>query len=215
MLNNTQLQQAVSDELAFDPSLAAADITIGATDGAISLAGFVPSYGQKRFAAKAAQRVDGVRRVIDKIEVKLPAAAKVSDADLSTRAHQTLAWSAQVPAHVKVKVEEGVVTLLGELPFRFQKMAAERAVSRLQGVRNIVNQISLKPSKTPSQGAEANISKALKRLAVNGEGVTVSDDHGKIALNGTVPNAYQRDLAEHVAWSVPGVIDVGGNLSIN
>jgi len=214
MLNNTQLQQAVSDELAFDPSLAAAEITIGATEGAITLAGFVPSYGQKRFATKAAQRVDGVRRVIDKIEVKLPPEAKVSDPDLATRAHQTLAWSAQVPAQVKVKVEEGVATLLGELPFRFQKMAAERAVSRLQGVRNIVNQISLKPSKT-SQGAQADITKALKRLAVNGEGVTVFAEHGKIALNGTVPNAYQRDLAEHVAWSIPGVVDVGGNLSIN
>jgi len=215
MFNNTQLQQAVRDELAFDPSLAETEITVGAKDGAISLAGFAPSYAQKHFAAKAAQRVGGVRKVIDKIEVKLPATAKVSDADLATRAHQSLTWSAQIPAQVKAKVQDGAVTLLGDVPFRFQKIAAERTVSRLQGVRNIVNQIAVKPSKAQAQGAEADITKALERLAVNGKGVTVSAEHGKIALNGTVPNAYQRDLAEHVAWSMPGVTDVGGNLSIN
>jgi osmotically-inducible protein OsmY len=215
MLNNTQLQQAVRDELAFDPSVADSEISVGAADGAISLTGFVPSYVQKHFAEKAAQRVAGVRKVIDKIEVKLPVAAKVSDPELSTRAHQSLLWSAQVPPQVEVKVKDGVITLLGEVPLRFQKVAAEHTAGGLQGVRNVVNQISLKPTKTPAQGAEANITKALKRLAVTGEGMTVSADHGKIALNGTVPNAYQRALAEHVAWSEPGVIDVAGNLSIN
>jgi osmotically-inducible protein OsmY len=215
MLNNTELQQAVRDEFAFDPSLAETEITVSAADGAISLTGSVPSYAQKHFAAKAAQRVAGVRKVMDKIEVKLPTAAKVTDADLTTRAHQSLLWSAQVPAEVKVKVQDGAITLMGEVPFRYQKVAAERTLGRLQGVRNIINQISLKPSSAPPQGAEANITKALKRLAVNGEGITVSDDHGKITLNGTVPNTYQRELAEHVAWSQPGVVDVRGNLSIN
>jgi osmotically-inducible protein OsmY len=215
MLNNTQLQQAVHDELAFDPSLAESEIAVGAADRTISLTGFVPSYAQKRFAEKAAQRVGGISKVIDKIEVRLPTTARVSDADLTSRAHQTLLWSAQVPAQVKVKVHDAVITLLGEVPLQFQKMAAERTLGRLQGVRNIVNEISLKPSKTPAHGAEANITKALKRLAVNGEGLTVSAEQGRIALSGTVPNAYQRDLAEHVAWSEPGVTDVGGNLSIN
>ena len=46
MLNNTQLEQAVRDELRFDPSVDDAGITMGIKDGAVSLTGFAPSYSQ-------------------------------------------------------------------------------------------------------------------------------------------------------------------------
>ena len=43
----------------------------------------------------------------------------------------------------------------------------------------------------------------------------ITAEHGKVSLKGTVLNAYQRSLAEHVAWSEPGVTHVSDTLSIN
>lgn len=215
MLNNTQLEQAVRDELRFDPSVDDTGITMGIKDGDVSLTGFAPSYSQKRFAAKAAQRVGGVRTVTDEIRVKLPASVKVTDQEIASRANQSLAWDVSIPEHVKASVQNGMVTLTGEVPLQFQKAAAARSISRLYGVTGVTNHIALKPTSQPTAGTEANISKALKRLAIEGQNLTVAVDQGKISLKGTVPNAHQRRLAEHVAWSEPGVTQVNDSLSIN
>jgi len=215
MLNNTELEQAVRDELRFDPSVDDAGITMGIKDGAVSLTGFAPSYSQKRFAAKAAQRVGGVRTVTDDISVKLPAGVRLSDQEIAARANQSLAWDVSIPEHVKATVQNGMVTLTGEVPHQFQKVAAARSISRLYGVTGLANHIALKPASQPTAGSEANISKALKRLGIEGQNVTVTAGQGKVSLKGTVPNAYQRKLAEHVAWSEPGVTQVNDSLSIN
>ena len=215
MLNNTQLEQAVRDELRFDPSVDDAGITMEIKDGAVALTGFTPSYSQKRFAAKAAQRVSGVRTVTEDIRVKLPASVTLTDQEIAARANQSLAWDASIPEHVKASVQNGVVTLTGEVPLQFQKAAAKRSISRLYGVTGVANHIALKPTSQPTAGTEANISKALKRLAIEGQNVTVAADQGKVSLKGTVANAHQRKLAEHVAWSEPGVTQVNDSLSIN
>ena len=215
MLNNTQLEQAVRDELRFDPSIDDAGITMEIKDGAVSLTGFAPSYPQKRFAAKAAQRVGGVRTVTDDISVKLPASVKLSDQEIATRANQSLTWDVSIPEHVKATVQNGLVTLSGEVPLQFQKVAAGRNIGRLYGVTGVANHIALKPTSQPTAGTQANISRALKRLAIEGKNVTVIADQGKVSLKGTVPDAYQRRLAEHVAWSEPGVTQVNDSLSIH
>jgi osmotically-inducible protein OsmY len=215
MMNNTQLEQAVRDELRFDPSVDDAGITMAIKDGAVSLAGFAPSYSQKRFATKAAQRVGGVRSVTDEIKVNLPASVKLSDQEIATRANQSLSWEVSIPEHVKATVQNGAVTLTGEVPHQFQKTAAERNISRLYGVTGVTNNIALKPTSEPTAGTEANISKAFKRLAIEGQNVTVTADKGKVSLKGTLPNAYQRELAGHAAWSEPGVTQVNDGLSIN
>src|SRR5689334_14449222 len=114
MLDNTQLEQAVRDELRFEPSVDAAAITAAAKLGAVTLSGFVPSYSQRRFAAKAAQRVDGARTVTEDIRVKLPASVKLSDQEIAARANQSLEWDASIPEQVKATVQNGTVTLTGE-----------------------------------------------------------------------------------------------------
>jgi osmotically-inducible protein OsmY len=140
---------------------------------------------------------------------------KLSDQEIAARANQSLAWDVSIPEHVKATVQDGIVTLTGEVPLQFQKAAADRNISRLYGVTGVTNHIALKPTSQPTAGTEANISKALRRLAIEGGNVTVTADQGKVSLKGTVPNAYQRKLAEHVAWSEPGVTQVNDTLSIN
>ena len=215
MLNNNQLQEAVRDELKFDPSFTESDIAVSASDGAVSLTGFVPSFSEKRYAARAVERVAGVRNVKDEIRVRLPTGSKLSDSEITTRATQILAWTVTVPPTVKATVHEGMVTLTGETPFGFQRTAAETSIARLDGVIGIDNRITVKPASPLNAATPAFIDKALQRLDFELGGITVTAHDGKVSLKGAVRNAYQRDLAEHVAWSAPGVSQVHQELSIN
>ena len=45
---------------------------------------------------------------------------------------------------VTVKVEEGFVTLEGELPWNYQREAAKKAVNYLMGVKGVTNLIKIK-----------------------------------------------------------------------
>ena len=215
MLNNHQLQQAVRDELSFDPSFADADIKVEASGGAVSLTGYVPSYAQKRFATRAAQRVGGVHKVADDIIVRIPADVTASDQEIATRAAQSLAWDASAPQQVRATVEQGVLTLHGIAQNRFEKAAAELNVSRLYGVTGIVNRIALTPTKPTAEGYPENITKAIERFAFDGADMKVTAEGGKVFLKGTVANAHQRAMAEHAAWSAPGVTHVEQRLTIN
>ncbi len=48
-------------------------------------------------------------------------------------------------------MENGWITLKGELEGYYQKMSAENAVQHLWGVKGVVNEITIKPRVTPSE----------------------------------------------------------------
>ncbi len=81
----------------------------------------------------------------EEIEVRLPFDSKRDDDDIAAAAVDRLAWDTFVPRDaVKVLVENGWVTLTGEVAWRYQKQAAEQNVSRLLGVTGVSNQIGIK-----------------------------------------------------------------------
>ena len=215
MLNNIQLQEAVRAELRFDPSFPEDDIKVEATGGTVSLTGYVPSYAQKRFATRAAQRVGGVRKVADEIVVRIPPTVRANDHDVASCVAQSLAWDTSVPEQVQATVYKGVVTLTGEAENRFQINAAELNVGRLYGVTGVVNRIALKPFAAPMADFPANITRALDRFALQGADMKVTNEGAKVFLQGTVANVHQRELAEPAAWSGPGVTHVEDRLTIN
>ena len=69
---NTTLQDLVTDELRWDPTVDAAHIGVAAQNGAVTLSGHVASYWQFVAAEKAAKRVRGVVAVANELDVHLP-----------------------------------------------------------------------------------------------------------------------------------------------
>ena len=83
MKTNIQLQRDVLDQLQFEPTVDPAEIAIASNDGIVTLAGKVKSYAEKWSAVRAAQRVGGVRVVVDEIKVELPSSYQRSDTDIA------------------------------------------------------------------------------------------------------------------------------------
>src|SRR5882762_11432376 len=110
--SDLEIQQDVLSELKYDPRLQPNEIGVAVKDGIVTLLGWVDSYTKKWAAEEAALRVKGVRAVANDIEVRLPALAERTDADIAAAALRAIEWDAMLPLDkIKVSVSKGWVTL--------------------------------------------------------------------------------------------------------
>ena len=90
-------------------------------------------------------------------------------------------------------VRNGFVTLSGVVEWMYQKIAAERAVKYLRGVKGIFNQITLHPAVVP-RDVEKRITEALHRHAdVDARRIHVDTDGNRVTLSGSVRSWMERD----------------------
>ena len=215
MKTDLQLQQDVAAELRWDPRIQDKEIAVAARDGVVTLRGAVRSYGEKLEAERAAERLYGVKAVANDLEVRLPTLTERSDTEIAHAVINVLEWDAEVPHEkIKARVENGVVTLDGMVDWYFEKIAAERAVQYLIGVKRVINNITVQPQVQTTDVAD-NIRDALKRSAeVEANRITVETADGKVTLRGTVRSYAERAAAERAAWDAPGVKEVDDRLAV-
>jgi osmotically-inducible protein OsmY len=215
--NDEQIQREVLEELKWDARVQPNEVGVTVKDGVVTLTGWVDSFAKKWAAERAAHRVRGVVAVANDIEVRLPSAAERNDADIAAAATRALEWDALVPIEkIEVTVSKGWVTVRGEVEWEFQRRAAERAVRRLSGVRGVTNLVTVRPRVQPSATElRRKIEEALIRsVETDAEKLSVDVDGGKVILKGTVHSWMEREEAERVAWSAPGVTSVDNRITI-
>lgn len=215
MKTNTELQTDVQNAIKWEPLLDAAEIGVTAKDGVVSLTGEVDSYVKKMEAENAAKNVIGVTALIEKIEVKFPSKWIKTDADIVDEVLKALKISWLAPSHkVNVKVENGWVTLSGELPWKYQSEAAKNAVHYLCGVTGVSNNITIKPE-THRVIEQQDVEIALRRSFINDSEIRVKVSETTVTLSGTVNSWYQKEEAERIAWKSPGICDVKNQIEID
>jgi osmotically-inducible protein OsmY len=143
VLTNTPLQDDVIASLDLDPRIPdATEIAVSTDDGIVTLRGTVESFRQRRAATEDARKIDGVYEVDDQLKVSLTGAGRREDDEIRGAALQTLIWDVEVPSDsVDVKVNDGWVTLKGDVSFQFESDAAYDDVASLIGVYGVTNEI--------------------------------------------------------------------------
>ena len=215
MKSNEELQKDVQNAIKWEPLLNAAEIGVTVKDGVVTLTGTVDGYYKKEEAENAAKNVSGVKAVVEAIEIKYGNTFTKTDNDIANEVLKTLKENWAVSEnHVKIKVEDGWVTLEGELTWNFQKQDAKSAISYLPGVKGVTNEIKIK-SDIKDAIEKKEVEKALSRSwSLNAKNITVTVDGTNVKLTGFVDSIYQKDQAERIVWKTPGIWSIDNNLVV-
>jgi osmotically-inducible protein OsmY len=145
MLTDTPLTDAVIANLDRDPRIPESlEIAVAADDGIVTLRGTVESFSQRRAAGQDAKKVEGVYDVDNELNVSLTGANRRDDDEIRGAALQGLIWDVDVPSDfVDVKVDDGWITLKGDVSYQFESDAAYDDVASLYGVLGVTNEITV------------------------------------------------------------------------
>ncbi|MEV4756391.1 BON domain-containing protein [Micromonospora sp. NPDC049559] len=215
--SDQDIQQDVLDELSWEARLQPNEIGVLVEEGVVTLTGWVDNYAKKWAAERAAHRVNRVRAVANDVEVRLPSGEARTDPDIAVAATRALEWDAFVPVgDIDVTVSNAWVVLRGNVEWEYQRRAAERSVCQLTAVRGVTNGITVRPRSRPDPDElRHRIESALVRsVETDAQGIEIEVRDETIVLAGTVRSWLEREEAERVAWSAPGITTVHNHITV-
>jgi osmotically-inducible protein OsmY len=215
MRSDFDIKRDVEDELRSDPDIDATDVALAVKDGVVTLTGFVRSFRQKRKAGEDVKRVAGVVGLVNDIEVRLPIINRRPDPEIARDAVEAI--KRDLPSSwekIRAVVDDGWITLEGEVEWQYQRERAEEAVWGVRGVKGVVNRIEVRP-RVPPVDIKRKIEEALRRAAeLDASQIKVETKESEVILRGTVRSWAERDEAERAAWNAPGVSKVDNRIRV-
>jgi osmotically-inducible protein OsmY len=214
-MTDEELRQRVADELLWDPTVDGSTVAVSAEDGVVTLRGTVGSFRQKLEARRAAERMRGVIRVDNELDVNILTGQRRQDADVRGDVLRALLLDSHLPTTIDATVEDGRVTLTGGVDWQYQRNEAVFVAGNVPGVTGVNDQIHLN-APTPDAGDVRDaIRRALGRNAkLDADQLDVTTSSGTVTLTGTVHSMSDRDAAVDAAWSAPGVTTVHDRLTV-
>jgi osmotically-inducible protein OsmY len=142
-----------------------------------------------------------------------------NDADIRQDVESELQWDPSIDdRRIGVAVNNGVVTLTGDLPHYSGRWAAEACAKRVIGVRAIANDIEIKipasGTRTDTDIAEAAASALRWNVSLSGTEIKPVVDDGWVSLTGKVSWGYQRIAAENAMRNLMGVKGVINEITV-
>jgi osmotically-inducible protein OsmY len=215
MKTDAQIRDDVIEELRWDPQITEPDaIGVAVVDGAVTLTGHTSTYAEKLAAARAAERVYGVKALANDIKVQLSGLPR-DDSDIARAIAHVLEWNVQVPeGRVHAEVENGWITLEGEVEYDYQRREVDRMVRQVRGVTGVLNHITVNPPVTPER-VHAAIEESFKREAeIDARHVRVDVTDHTAKLYGQVHSLAEANAAVAAAAAAPGVASVENHLAV-
>lgn len=139
------------------------------------------------------------------------------DKEVKQHVQNALDWEPSIDASdIGVSVDEGVVTLRGNVGSYVEKVAAERVALRVYGVKAVANDLSVRLvsgyERTDTEIAQAAVAALTWNTVVPSDRVTVTVANGWVTLNGTLDYYYQSAAAERVVRDLTGVKGVSNSI---
>lgn len=215
MKSDINIQADVQAELRWQPFLQDSAIGVAVKDGIVTLSGKVDAYSKKLAAENAAKKIAGVKAVVEEIEVGIPSGTEKTDKELAAAVWNALRWHVAVlQDKIKISVENGVVKLEGEVDWAYQRNSARSAVENLEGVRSVINLITVKPAVSATDIQNKIRAAFLRSATVDAKNINAEVVEGRVTLRGFVRSLSEKEDAETAAWAAPGVTRVNSLLEI-
>ena len=145
MKTDFQLQQEIFNEFRKEPLLETFRPGIDVKNGVITLFGEVDCYAKKIAAENIVKKVGEVKVIIQEIKVNVPREDRITDIEITQIVLNVLNWNSNIPdSRIDVDVQNGWVTLTGELDWQFQKEAALVAVQDIIGLKGVSDLLTIR-----------------------------------------------------------------------
>jgi osmotically-inducible protein OsmY len=202
-------------QLTGEPALHEARIEVSVKQGIVTLTGEVDSYYKKMAAMDAIKVISGVRAIADDVHVGIYGGDSRTDTEIAGAAATALSMHRDIDEQkIRITVDEGIVTLEGNVTWNFQRKAAAEVIKGLKGVRGINNYINVRPD-VPPESIREKIRESLRRnVRLNADRIIVDVAGSKVTLKGTVSSLSEGEDVEYAAWSAPGVMEVDNKLVV-
>ncbi|WP_282049552.1 BON domain-containing protein [Maribacter aquivivus] len=142
-----------------------------------------------------------------------------TDAKIKLDVQDELSWEPSIDeTKIGVAVDEGIVTLSGEVDSFSKKLAAEKAAKSVSGVKAVAEDIIVKyPSsidKSDTDIAKAAVEALEWHSSVPNNAVIVKVENGWVYLTGEVKWSYQKYSASNAIKNLVGVKGVSNNIKL-
>lgn len=143
-----------------------------------------------------------------------------TDSELQRDVLDELEWEPSIDhAEIGVSVIDGVVALNGYVASYAEKIAAEHAAMRVDGVKALADEIKVRYA-SDRKTADHEIAKRILDIfaydvLIPEDRIKVAVERGWVSLSGEVEWKYQSDEAARAAGKVSGVTGVSNNIAIS
>jgi osmotically-inducible protein OsmY len=203
----------VNDALQQDPRMESSQINVMTSEGIVTLSGQVQDLASRKYAVLEAEKINGVRGVIDKLTVQ---PSDRTDSDIANDVRARLWDSPAVNLRrLDVDVADGNVALRGSVANWSEKQEAALLASEVRGVRNVNNELTIQyTTQRPDDAIREDVVAAMQRdVYLVGLPINVTVHNGDVVLSGAVGSAYERERATSAAW-VGNVKSVKNDLKV-
>ena len=213
--SDAELEEDILAELSADSRVEPGDVGIDVRGGIVTMIGSVSSWAKRLAAEDAVRRVSGVLDVANEVTVAASGAHR-TDADIAAAVRHALRWDALVPDDmIHSAVDNGSVTLEGEVDTYAQRDDAAHAVKNLMGVRGVDNRITVRHAEvTPSELRAAILDALARHAQQDAEELEIDVEGGRITLHGQVHSWREREAVIGAVSAIRGVENVVDRMRI-
>lgn len=144
-IDDAMITTKIEGKLAANPDVSAFNVDVDTNEGVVRLSGTVEKPEARAEAEKLARDTEGVRRVINDIQVgERTLGDRVSDTAISTKVKAKITGDPELnPFNINVDTKDGIVTLRGTVKSEESKEEAEEIARDTEGVRRVQNMLEV------------------------------------------------------------------------
>lgn len=202
-----KIVSGIRDEL----NLAANEINVNVLEGVVHLSGFVDVLAEKEDVERITRETKGVNTVLNDITIAMD--KSIPDKKIENYAKEILA-NTDISNVLTAKVSDGNAVVEGKVLNQAERKQALREVSKVFGVKNVVNHVAIEP-KPNRVDLHNDLINEITNSTVNTANITTEVHNGKIILDGFVKNKKEKEALINMAESVDGVHKVVNRLEEN
>ena len=216
---DSEIQQGVEKIFSSNPKFQ--DVHATVEDGIVTLTGKVKLYFDKLEVEKKLRHVKHLEGIRNQIEVSTTVPDDVLLEKLANKLRYDRVFMGQMFNNLKLSVQNGVVTVSGDVIDYPSHDSALAIIETEPGVKDVIDEIKVLPVSTFDDELRIKVARAiyshpaLQKYAIDPQSpIRIVVNNGHVQLEGVVDSAMDKQIAGVQANSVPGVFSVENNLMV-